>query len=268
MHSVSPSACSQETCNPPPESETRLRAVPTQRTTYAYAVVQFAPLVEKLTRSCRARSDYDDIRQEAVLGLFRAVDTWRDDGGMTFVSWAAKWITAYVLRELHRARRRGLCGDRERAAENTTSSFDAPTDSGDDDGATLHDRVGVDATVESELGEVQARAWLLHFAGAMSPRHALILERYMNGETYEQIAATLGLSRERVRQLVAIVVERAQQCTGATAPAEELRGAELERVARDAGMTAATLRRRLRMGIPLATALAMPLDPRGRKRAA
>jgi RNA polymerase sigma factor (sigma-70 family) len=177
--------------------------------TYERACVQFAPLVHKLTRRFRGRDDYEDRVQEGFLGLLRAVDSFHDDGGASFLTWASMWIRCYVVRATHRAVRRGLGGDRRRRdIGDGMLSLDAPVQAND---TSLYDVLGVDGGAQDRFADGEERAWLTRSASNMTPRHRAIVAGYVDGQSPAEIGAGLGVSRERVRQILCEVVERVRR---------------------------------------------------------
>jgi RNA polymerase primary sigma factor len=179
----------------------------------------------------------DDRIQEGVLGLMRAIRKFDPDRGVGFATYAVFWIRASIERAINRneniihvpadvvtAMRRlrrveattphpltqeesrevlhlGVLSTEAALLLPNVLSADSPiTESGE--GLLLEMlQGGASDTPEFRLSEVEL--WeVLHQCPNILERDRTIMGMYVFGTRYSEIAAELGLSRERVRQIV------------------------------------------------------------------
>lgn len=141
-------------------------------------------------------SQADDLYQEAALGLLRAISKWRPDGGASFYSYASQWAHAFAWRARQNIGKRHVFEQLDHAAE------DGSLPERSDDGA------GADAIETAVVAAAASR----RLTGALS-RDVALLRRRTDGETLEDIARDLGVSRERVRKLCLAASERIKRNT-------------------------------------------------------
>jgi RNA polymerase sigma factor (sigma-70 family) len=161
-------------------------------------VANFIPLAKKWARmyASRFRLDYDDALAAAMLGLTDAVEKWEPKRG-AFATVAILWVRARLNEELRRQRRR-------KAVE--VNDFDMRI-AGEEIGGTFIDHAPDPApSPEDELIEADelrhTRETVLPLLAKLSDRERTIIQRTAMGEeTLEPVAADLGISRERVRQI-------------------------------------------------------------------
>lgn len=136
-------------------------------------------------------STQDDLFQEAAIGFMRAIDKWRPDGGASFKTYARQWARAFAGRARKMRGRR----DHLEALAHEDESGKLPEHS--DDGAGAH-------AIETAALSASANRRLV----GRYVKDAELLKRKASGETLEEIGQSLGLSRERARQLIVEATER------------------------------------------------------------
>jgi RNA polymerase sporulation-specific sigma factor len=131
--------------------------------------------------------DREDIIQEGMIGLYKAVRDFSPSAGSSFRSFAELCVTRQVLTAIKTATRQ------KHAPLNTYVSFDRPHD--DDPDRTVGDSLAVEdggdpleMLVENdELAQLQAA-----FDEVLSGLEADVLQLYVDGRSYEEIAQLLG----------------------------------------------------------------------------
>lgn len=109
------------------------------------ALTQCRPLVHHLARRCvRPGVELDDLLQEGFAALALAASRYRPDSGATLATYAYRAIHGACLLYMQRALLRGVTHKRKLRS---IASLDAP----DDDGITLHDRLGTIPNLEEAV---------------------------------------------------------------------------------------------------------------------
>jgi RNA polymerase sigma factor (sigma-70 family) len=114
---------------------------------------------------------------------------------------------------LRRARKRGLTGGHGDVFKHDvrTASMDASLGD-EEDGWTMHDVFGTNATQEVALVDADARAWLRRAGGVkLRPNERAVLEGRLEGLLLEELGSVLGVTRERVRQIEEDVIGKLQK---------------------------------------------------------
>lgn len=154
---------------------------------------RYRPFVRMKTRSYfLVGADREDVIQEGMIGLYKAVRDFDRDHTATFRSFADLCITRQIISAVKSATRH------KHGPLNRSVSLDLPA--GDDDegsegsAATVADRVAVDlhdpaesVVHRDELSELRAR-----FGEVLSELEADVLRRYVAGHTYQEIAEALN----------------------------------------------------------------------------
>jgi RNA polymerase sigma-32 factor len=155
--------------------------------------------------------DPDDGAQEARIAAMQALNGYDPDTGFRFLTYASKKVS-FVLRHMRQSggvirtphwqnvnKTSEATQGRARQAKRV-ASIDAPaTDRGDSWASLLRDRSDVVADV---IGAEDA-ARVNDAIGRIPARERTILTRRLNGDTLDAIGRTIGVTRERVRQLEA-----------------------------------------------------------------
>lgn len=131
--------------------------------------------------------DRDDVVQEAMIGLYKAVRDWAPDGGASFRTFAEVCVTRQVLTAVRSASRH------KHGVLTSAVPLDAPT--GDaDEGATLADLLPAADQfdpADAVAGAEQLRALQQHLAEVLSDLEQQVLRHHVEGKTYDEIAAVL-----------------------------------------------------------------------------
>lgn len=162
----------------------------------------------------------DDLWQAGAMGVMRAVETFDPSRGFAFSTYASQWIRHFVQRAIENQRRVvRVPVHRQTSARRigepipaVALSLDAPIHQDADAGCWLDQ-----LTAEPEPGDEpaeriateQRRAALTRALAQLPERSRwVLLARYCDDMTLKEISEPLGLSRERVRQLVLIALEQ------------------------------------------------------------
>ncbi len=131
--------------------------------------------------------DREDVVQEGMIGLYKAIRDYSSGSGASFASFAELCITRQVLTAIKTATRH------KHAPLNSYVSFDRPSDDDPDRtvGESLVVEEGADPLellVESdEMRRLQAA-----FDEVLSSLEVDVLQLYVDGRSYQEIAALLG----------------------------------------------------------------------------
>jgi RNA polymerase sporulation-specific sigma factor len=131
-------------------------------------------------------SDRDDVVQEAMIGLYKAIRDFEPDRGASFRTFAELCVTRQVVTAVKGANRL------KHAPLSTSVSLDKPM--GDGESTCLADLVP--ALTESDpcaavVSADELRALQQHFDEVLSDLEAQVLRHHMEGKSYDQIAAML-----------------------------------------------------------------------------
>ncbi|MFA9432591.1 RNA polymerase sporulation sigma factor SigH [Egicoccus sp. AB-alg2] len=151
-------------------------------------LLRYRPLAQARARNYfLVGGDQDDLAQEAMLGLFKAVRDFSPRSGASFRSFAELCITRQVLTAV-----RGATRHKHRPL-NTSVSLDRPHDSRPDvtigevlPATDAPDPLAV-VVADDDLGRLRAA-----LDASLSGLEAQVLGLYVEGRTYEEIADRLG----------------------------------------------------------------------------
>jgi len=168
-------------------------------------------LVYTLAGPYRGRGvPFEDLVQEGVVGLIRAVERFDHRRGRKFSTYAAWWIRRSLMDALDKARaiRIPAAAARQRAQRDlprVTASLDAPIG---EDGTPLYELVADDDAQPpwQRAEELETRRQVWSMLRKLPPRHRQVLARRYGlvgdrVQTHAQIGASLGVGEERSRQL-------------------------------------------------------------------
>ncbi len=134
-----------------------------------------------------AGGDRDDVIQEGMIGLYKAVRDYRPDHGASFRSFAELCITRQILTAIKTATRQ------KHSPLNTYVSFDRPQHG--EKGRTVADTVAVEPAADPLSHLVQSdqlEKLRALFDEVLSDLEAEVLQLYVEGRSYQEIAEMLG----------------------------------------------------------------------------
>ncbi len=155
------------------------------------AVVELLDRYRVLARS-KARSyflvgsDREDVVQEGMIGLYKAIRDFQPDRGASFRTFAELCVTRQIVSAVKGATRL------KHAPLSQSISLDRPVEGGD--GTCLGDLVPALASADPATAVVSAeqlRALQQHFDEVLSDLEAQVLRHHVEGKSYDQIAAML-----------------------------------------------------------------------------
>lgn len=137
-----------------------------------------------------AGGDADDLLQEGLVGLYKAVRDYRSDRQASFRSFAELCITRQIITAIKTATRQ------KHAPLNGYLSFSqSPAEAGDEGECTLADVLPGPSThdpVNQVISAEEVRSLMGCLSGTLSRLESDVLRLYLQGFSYERIAADLS----------------------------------------------------------------------------
>jgi RNA polymerase sporulation-specific sigma factor len=152
-------------------------------------------LLERYRRFARAKArsyflvggDHEDVVQEAMIGLYKAVRDFQPDHDASFRTFAEICVTRQILSAVKAANRQ------KHAALNRSVSLDHPADA--DDGRSLGETVPDEASddpLRHALASDELRRLREMVSDVLSDLETEVLDLYVEGRSYQEIAEALG----------------------------------------------------------------------------
>jgi RNA polymerase sporulation-specific sigma factor len=142
-----------------------------------------------------AGGESDDLNQEGLIGLYKAVRDFRPDKETSFRSFAELCITRQIITAIKTATRF------KHAPLNTYVSF-SQTPAGQDDGeCTLGDALpgpGVDDPAVCVISTQELQSLVFCLGTGLSPLESDALRLYLEGNSYEEMAEELGCDTKTI----------------------------------------------------------------------
>jgi RNA polymerase sporulation-specific sigma factor len=142
-----------------------------------------------------AGGESDDLNQEGLIGLYKAVRDFRADKETSFRSFAELCITRQIITAIKTATRF------KHAPLNTYVSF-SQTPAGQDDGeCTLGDALpgpGVDDPAVCVISTQELQSLVFCLGTGLSPLESDALRLYLEGNSYEEMAELLGCDTKTI----------------------------------------------------------------------
>ena len=142
-----------------------------------------------------AGGESDDLVQEGLIGLYKAVRDFRSDKETSFRSFAELCITRQIITAIKTATRF------KHAPLNTYVSF-SQTPAGQDDGeCTLGDALpgpGVDDPAVCVISTQELQSLVFCLGTGLSPLESDALRLYLEGNSYEEMAEELGCDTKTI----------------------------------------------------------------------
>lgn len=163
-------------------------------------------LLTRYRRFARSRSrsyflmggDAEDLEQEALIGLYKAVRDYRPEHEVAFRPFAELCITRQLLSAIKTANRQ------KHQPLNTSVSIHGSRD--DDEGHSLEERLPAPSATEDPLerlvGDEQVEALARSMASDLSELETRVLKLYVAGRSYVEIAEEVGRHAKSVDNAV------------------------------------------------------------------
>lgn len=155
--------------------------------------------------------DYDDLYQAGMIGLLRAVKTYKNDCDTSFSTWASECITSEI-RHYARSERKYHCPVAETDKEANTNSSQSTLQ---DSSGLLHlSEIDVNKLCNSQTFqlELEDKLTLEQAMEKLSGQQRKVLnELYYKGLTQQQTADRLGLSQRCVSRIKCAAVKILRQ---------------------------------------------------------
>ena len=133
-------------------------------------------------------ADQEDVVQEGMIGLFKAIRDFDPDRGSSFRAFAELCITRQIITAIKTATRQ------KHGPLNNYVSFSRPVN-GDDGGervlADVLPTVAISDPADLVISAERIRALQAHFDEVLSDLEAEVLRLYVEGKSYQEIAARL-----------------------------------------------------------------------------
>ena len=171
---------------------------------------------------CKARSYFlagaerDDVLQEGMIGLCKAIRDYRPDRQASFRSFAELCVRRQLITAIKTASRQ------KHSPLNSYVSLQRPAMMGEDGDRTLSDILATKAVSDPAqlvISEWEANSIKQGFTGALSTFETEVLGLYVNGCSYAQIGERLGRhakavdnALQRVKRKVELQVQRCRAC--------------------------------------------------------
>lgn len=139
--------------------------------------------------------DTDDLIQEGMIGLYKAVISYSSDKNTSFATFASTCINRNMITAIEKANRQ------KNLPLNTSISFETKWGAGDEDEITLGDVIQAGAGSNPEnlvIGQEQYEDLLQKISSKLSSYERKILAYHMKGLGYTEIASKLHKSPKSI----------------------------------------------------------------------
>jgi len=162
-----------------------------------------------------AGGDGEDLIQEGMVGLYKAVRDYREDREASFRSFAELCITRQIITAIKTATRQ-----KHQPLNGYVSLSQPPSDSGDESDCSLADILpgpSVHDPVSQVISTEEIESLKRCLSEALSDLEGKVLRHYLRGSSYESIAGALGCdcktvdnALQRIKRKVDLHLERRQ----------------------------------------------------------
>ena len=178
-----------------------------------FLIDKYKPLVRLKSRTYFiVGADRDDIAQEGMIGLFKAIRDYKQGSGASFHSFAAMCITRQIITAIKAASRQ------KHMPLNSYVSFSKPVSDNGDTAETLLEKLPTAHPSDPEelfIGREDKLFIESSMEKILSELELQVLSLYLSGNSYSEIAAALSQNTKavenalgRVRRKVTKIVER------------------------------------------------------------
>ena len=137
----------------------------------------------------------DDLLQEGMIGLYKAVKTYDPSKSTTFSTYATTLVQRQVMNAIKQANSQKHAVMQDYVALNNQGGIEGKAG----DGESYFVAKTTQATPESFIvNQEELKQLLKQIASVLSPYEQTILEEYLNGYTYKQIAQHLNKSSKSI----------------------------------------------------------------------
>jgi RNA polymerase sporulation-specific sigma factor len=136
-----------------------------------------------------AGADKEDIVQEGMIGLYKAIRDFEPEHNTAFRAFAELCITRQIITAIKTATRQ------KHQPLNSYVSLNRPIAGGDDDDRSLADSIETSEVAdpaELVISAEEVRTIKAQMGEVLSPFEVEVLEHYIDGRSYQQIADMLG----------------------------------------------------------------------------
>ena len=172
-----------------PEEEVVRQASLGGRVATEYLVRKYRGLVESKARCYfLAGADHDDVVQEGMIGLFKAIRDYRGERLSRFRAFAELCVTRQIITAVKSATRQ------KHVPLNGYVSLNQPIQESESDGS-LVECIADERAVDPEQCYVESREWLAmceKIQSSLSDLETRVLVRYMQGKSYREMSRELN----------------------------------------------------------------------------
>jgi RNA polymerase sporulation-specific sigma factor len=136
-----------------------------------------------------AGADKEDIVQEGMIGLYKAIRDFEPEHNTAFRAFAELCITRQIITAIKTATRQ------KHQPLNSYVSLNRPVAGGDDDDRSLADSIETSEVADPAalvISAEEVRTIKAQMGEVLSPFEVEVLEHYIDGRSYQQIADMLG----------------------------------------------------------------------------
>src|SRR3984957_999863 len=166
-------------------------------TAYARLVTRYRGFVRLKTSSYfLAGGDSEDLIQEGLIGLYKAIRDYRTDRESSFRNFAERCITRQIITAVKTATRN------KHTPLNQYVSFSAPAGSGaDEEAPTLEELIAspsVNDPAKQAISAEELRSLVGCLSTSLSQLESSVLALYLDGRSYEEIGGRLACDTKTV----------------------------------------------------------------------
>jgi RNA polymerase sporulation-specific sigma factor len=184
-----------------------------------HLMMKYRHLVESKARSYfLVGADHEDVVQEGMIGLYKAIRDFRDDRLARFRAFAELCVTRQIITAVKMATRQ------KHVPLNGYVSLNGPTQESESDSSLL-DFIADEKALDPVAVLIQDReSRILHdtVQNALSPLEANVLRCYMEGKSYREMSSELACrtkcidnALQRVKRKIGVIVEETKAAQAA-----------------------------------------------------